>query len=66
MAHQDPGETRPVPAPPPAGAAGVRAGRLAAPAARLRRAGGAPRVGRAAGLAGVHAPRVSARREAEG
>ena len=66
MAHQDPGETRPVPAPPPAGAAGVRAGRLADTADRLRRAGDAPLEQRAAALAAIHETLVSELREAEG
>lgn len=63
MAHQDPGETRPVPASPPAG---VRADRLADTADRLRRAGDAPLEERAAALAAIHETLVSELREAEG
>ena len=63
MAHQDPGETRPVPAPPLAVCGGAR---LADTADRLRRAGDAPLEERAAALAAIHETLVSELREAEG
>ena len=62
MAHQDTGETRPVPAPPPAGA---RAGRLADVTDRLQEADDAPLEERAAALAAIHETLVSELREAE-
>ena len=65
MAHQDTGETRPVPAPPPAGAAGARAGRLTDVTDRLQEADDAPLEERAAAPAAIHETLVSELREAE-